>query len=647
MSHPKLNQLRKAETFFNACKIDEALELLNDYSLYEGLDLEHKRYFQFLKGLILLYQHNIEDYIELGEQMLREGQQHNDNVYSFDGLFVIIDGLIQTYKFDEVQKKIEEAEDLLNLISTKPKKVLTIREVRLDLLKAFMNIELGNSDIAEKYVEKLFKSQKELGNRCEFARANLIMGRILMWEKSRFDLAMDCAKKILSIASEIKFNHFWISTGHGLAAIVYQSIGELENSLKHYMKAMEIMKKFKSNLYNAYGLNNIGNLHAELGDYEMALQYLEESLEFWERDPLQIEGVIDSLIAVALKMGDTDLAQKYFQRLENIYNQTPDSRIEILYKYNKALILKNSSRIRDKVKAEKLFKHIIKTETRIPDIIINSYIHHCDLLFAEFRMNKNDEVIEEINQNIAQLLTIAEKSHSYIVFCETFILQAKLALLTFNVKDSRRSLTQAQKIAESYGMRRLAMKISHEHDELLKQIEMWEKFKKSEAPLSERWELAGLNKQMDNMVRKRMLEVPETSKEDPVILLILTEGGIPFFSQSFIEDKIFEDHLFGGFFTTINSFINETFSEGLDRASFGKHTLLMNVVSPFLMCYIYKGQSYSAQKRLKSFVEELKSQKDVWDTFEKFYRTSRKIQLKDIPSLEPLIKEIFIEKKLG
>ncbi len=89
------------------------------------------------------------------------------------------------------------------------------------------------------------------------------------------------------------------------------------------------------------------------------------------------------------------------------------------------------------------------------------------------------------------------------------------------------------------------------------------------------------------------------------------------------------------------------FSEGLDRAFFGEHTLLMNSFAPFLMCYIYKGQSYSAQKRLKSFVEELKRKKDVWETFEKFYRTSRKIQLKDIPSLEPLIKEIFIEKKLG
>ncbi|GAH26837.1 unnamed protein product, partial [marine sediment metagenome] len=71
------------------------------------------------------------------------------------------------------------------------------------------------------------------------------------------------------------------------------------------------------------------------------------------------------------------------------------------------------------------------------------------------------------------MLAIAEKSHSYKVFCETFLLQAKLALLNLDVKAARRFLTQAQKIAESYGIKRLAIKISNEHDELLKQLNLW------------------------------------------------------------------------------------------------------------------------------------------------------------------------------
>ena len=542
----------------------------------------------------------------------------------------------------KLKKKIEEAEDVLKFISSKPEKGLIVREVRLDLLRAAMNKGLGNFEIAEKYSKKILESQKELGNRFEFARANQIMAEIMMWGKSRFDLAMEYGKKVLSIAKAIKFNHIWIAVGNAVAAIAYHYIGELENSLKHYMKVIKIMRKFKSDLYVAMTLNNIGNLHAELGDYEMALQYLEESLKLWEQDPLQIEDCFDSIIAVALKKGDFVLAQKYFQHLENMYNQTPDTRIEILYKYNKALLLKNSSRIRNKAKAEKIFKNILKTESTIPDIKINSYIHLCDLLFAEYRMNKNGEVLEEINQNITQLLTIAEKSHSYIVFCEAFILQAKLALLTFNIKAARRFLTQAQKIAESFGLKRLAMKISYEHDKLLKQTHIWENLNHSEVSLSERIELAGLEEQMEDMVKKRITEFPDVKNEEPVLLLIVSEGGIPYYSHSFLEDKTFESHLFGGFLSTIDYFIKEVFSEGLDRAVFGRYTLLMKSISPFFISYVFKGDSYYSLKKLERFKDRLLKEEEIWKRLLDNFEKSIHIQIEDDPLFNALINETFI-----
>jgi tetratricopeptide (TPR) repeat protein len=645
MSHLESNQLKKAEQLFDACKIEEALELLNDQNLFEGLDLKQKSYYLFLKGLILLYQHNIEEAIKLGKQMLREGQKHNDQIYSFDGLFVIIDGLIQNDKFEEAQKKIEDAEYVLKLISSKPEKVLIIREVRLDLLRAAINRGLGNFEIAENYLKKILESQKELGNRFEFARANQIMAEIMMWGKSRFDLAIEYGKKVLSIAKEIKFNHIWIAVGNAVAAVAYYFIGELENSLKHYMKVIEIMRKFKGSLYIARTLNNIGNLHAELGDYEMALQYLEESLKLWEQDPLQLEDCIDSLIWVSLEKGDDERVQRYFHRLENMYNQRPDRQIEVLYKYNKALMLKNSSRIRDKAKAEKLFKRTLKTEIIIPDIKINTYIHLCDLLFTEYQISNDDEILDEINQNIAQLLTIAEKSRSYIIFCESFILQAKLALLSFNIKTARRCLTQAQKIAESHGIKRLAMKISNEHDNLLKEMHKWEILSESKASLAERIELARLDDHLKIMLKKRSVEIPEISEEDPVMLLILTEGGNLLYSKKFMEDFSFEDDILGGFLTTVNYIISEVFSEGLDRAVFGQYTLLMMSLQQFLVCYIFKGASYFAQHKIKVFVSLIQKDNSMWQSLQKFFQMSKSVQINDISSLDSKVMEIFAEKQ--
>jgi hypothetical protein len=214
------------------------------------------------------------------------------------------------------------------------------------------------------------------------------------------------------------------------------------------------------------------------------------------------------------------------------------------------------------------------------------------------------------------------------------------------MKTARRYLTQAQKIAESYGIKRLAMKISYEHDELLKQSKMWENLKTSDISLSHRWKLAGLNEQMEKMVKKRMIEFPELSKEEPVFLLIASEGGVPFFSHSFIEDKSFESHLFGGFLTTIDYFIKEMFSEGLDRAVFGDHTLLMKSIPPFFISYIFKGDSYYALQKLDYFNDHLQKEGEIWQNLLKAFQKNATIQLKDDPLLESLITDIFIAKSI-
>jgi len=646
MSHPKLIELTRAEQLFNVGKLDEALELLNDNSKFEGLDFQQITYFQFLKGLILMYQNNSEDIIKLGEDMLKEGQKLNENLHSFDGLFFILIGLCLANKFDEAFNKIEKAEVLLGLIYNVSKNVLIRRKVRLSVLKAFINFYLGNIDLAEKCLEGPLGSEKELDNTFEIVWANIIMADIMIRIRRRSDIAIIYFKKAMSLAKEIKFNHYWIGLCYIGLGVIHSYNYEYDLSFKQYRESLTIYKEINNKWFIAILLNNIGNLYCEKGEYELALKYLEESLILWEPYPFLLEACLDSLIFVSLEKEDTERVQKYFHRLENMYNQKKDNRLELLYQYNKALMLKRGARIRDKAKAEELFKQVIEKENIYSEIIIYAYIHLCDLHLAEFRINNNSEVLEELNQNMDKLLSIAEKSHSYLVFCETFILKAKLALINFNMKAARRFLTQAQRIAESYGIKRLAMKISYEHDELIKQINMWEKLKKSEASLSERWKLAGLKKQMENMVRKRRIEIPELSDEEPILLLIISEGGIPFFSQSFIEDKSFESHLFGGFLTTIDYFIKEMFSEGLDRAVFGEHTLIMRSIPPFFISYIFKGDSYHALQKLDFFKDQIQKVGEIWQNLLKSFQINKVIELKDNPLLESLIIETFIAKNI-
>ncbi len=176
---------------------------------------------------------------------------------------------------------------------------------------------------------------------------------------------------------------------------------------------------------------------------------------------------------------------------------------------------------------------------------------------------------------------------------------------------------------------------------------MWDKLKTSKAPLLERMELICPMEQMKRMIRKSEIIVPDVNDEKPVLLLIISEGGNPLFSQSFMEEQVFEDNLFGGFIFAINSFISEKFSKGLDRAIFGEYTLLMKAILPFFICYVFKGQSYLAQKRINFFIESLIEDKDTWHTFRDFHHLNKEIQIKDIPSLGAMITKIFINKSVS
>ncbi|MBY9010696.1 MAG: tetratricopeptide repeat protein [Candidatus Lokiarchaeota archaeon] len=652
MSYSELNQLILAEKLFDTGKLDETLEILNDESLYERLSLQQKSHFQFLKGLILFYQFKNEELIKLGEEIFKEGQELNDKLQSFDGLFFAIIGLSQTFKFEEAHKLIEKAEALLKLPHKTSEIKLIRREARLSLLKSMVYMRSNNLDLGEKFLEKTLGFAKEIENTFEMVWANTLMARIMWQGKAKFDLAKEYCTKALLLAKKIKFNHYWIAVSNLYFALTNLWFCEYNISLKHYLTSLELFRKINNIRQVASCLNDMGDIYATIGDYDIALKYYQESLLLRESQTqdMSIEIPLFNLGLMALDYGDNVLAQKYFNRLEYVYNQKKGSGMFLFYplmfSLSKALMLKVSSRTRDKAKAEESLKEIIETDTIWPKSHIIAIIHLCDLLLAEFRQNNNSEILDEINYYVAKLLTIAEEQHSYLVFCEAFILQAKLALLNFEMKAARRFLTQAQKIAESYGIKRLAMKISYEHDELLKKSKMWENLKESGATLSERWKLAGLNEQMENMVKNRMIAAPETSEENPVSVLIITEGGIPLLSHSFIEIKEFESHLFSGFLTTINYFMKETFSEDLDRFVFGKYTLLMKSVAPFFICYVYEGESYYAFQRLKSFIEDIQNE-GIWQILIRYFQANRFIHLKEIPLLESVVTETFIVKNVA
>ncbi|MHA1509425.1 MAG: TIR domain-containing protein, partial [Promethearchaeota archaeon] len=423
--------------------------------------------------------------------------------------------------------------------------------------------------------------------------------------------------------------------------------GQIHRSLELNKKAFELAEGSKDKGLISTPLINIVEKYAFLGDYDNAKLYAERVIQI-QYQPLLIFA-LGYLIDILLDKGDIERAKHYFQQVSEIREKDKSKINEVIYRYYKALLLKTSLRSKNRVKSEKLLKQIIDdkdvsggfktfwTKKRIFTII-----NLCDLLLIELRITNYPEIIDEIQLYIQKLLDFAEQQHSYWILCETYLLQAKLALLSLDLKEARRLLTQAQQIAEKYGLSLLARKISNEHDELLKQLEMWENLKESKAPMAERMKLSRLNEQMEGMVKKRVKEYPKLEAEQPILFAIMTKEGEIVLSSPFTADMTIDETQFGEFLSSCNTFCDQIFSESFDRVKFGQYTILISAVEHFCIYYMFQGRSYSAQQKLTHFCEAFNKDPTIMKFLENVVNENKTIAINEHPSLENLIVESFL-----
>ncbi|MHA1257761.1 MAG: nitrilase-related carbon-nitrogen hydrolase, partial [Promethearchaeota archaeon] len=134
--------------------------------------------------------------------------------------------------------------------------------------------------------------------------------------------------------------------------------------------------------------------------------------------------------------------------------------------------------------------------------------------------------------------------------------------------------------------------------------------------------------------------------EEPMLLLVIDEGGIPVFSNSFTENLSFEDESISNFLTALNIFSQKLFSDGLDRAKFGDNMLIMDSIDSFSVCYLFKGQSYRAKQKLIQFADQVRNTSSIWQVFTNFQKTHREIVLGDDHPLKSLVTDIFLRSSL-
>jgi len=459
--------------------------------------------------------------------------------------------------------------------------------------------------------------------------------------KGEYIKALELCEKSFTIREMSKRTKVGIL--HSLSHINIQK-GELDLALDNLTQAVQLAEDISSDLLLKSLLVVIGGIQIIKGNYDQAIKHFKHCLMLSQKTGTLLQSYYANyflFISYFLKDSNKQ-ALYYLENLRELTDQTHELRP--FYLLAKAIMLKKSRLSRDRAEAERLLKQIVEGDTTIFVINRDAIVILCDYLFEELDESNDPEIIDEITPLIERFLQSAKNQNSIQDLAEATLLQAKLALIRLDSNEAKQLLVQAQFIAESHGLQLLARKTSSEHDKLLDQIEEWQALKRRKAKISDRIKLASIDDVISRLQGTRAVEPPELVDEEPVLLLFIAKGGIPAFSNAFIEDWSFEDGFISNFIIAFNTFSEELFSKGLDRAKFGEYMLVMDNVGPFSVCYLFKGQSYTAKQKLIQFIHRVQNTPSIWRAFEDFHKHHQAIALSENPPLESIIEEIFIKK---
>jgi len=600
-----------------------------------------------LKSNVLNKLGKYEQSLDLSLNVYEQSKNIKDSILTMDAVLNISYSLWKIGKFDDSLAIIDKHEDLVeNHKQKEPHKAITQKATLLRIRGVNFHV-LGKLDKALEFYQQSLELWEESDNRQEVSSTLNNMG-VLCRVKGEIHKALEYYQRSLAIYEELN-NEDGISTSLNNIGNLYRNQGDLERALDFYRKSQATWEKIGNQPNIALSLCNIGEIFLQQGNIGKAIEYLRKSLQLREKVGNRHEIVLTRfyIISALLDNGRTKDARKHLIHIKEIVKDETDPFLSQITRVSEAVILKTSTRIRDKAKAEEIFQEIIEEDVVDYSITIVALLNFAELLLDELRITGDTEVLAMLKTITLSLLDVSKRHNSYLLLAKTYWLQSHLALINLDLNKARSLLTQAQFIADDKGLWRLARKISSEHDVLLSQTDKWEALVEKDAPMIERLELAQLSNVMLRMIQNGELTPPKMLNEEPVLLLILAEGGIPLFFKNYHTEEQLNSYLIGGFLSAINSFSKETFSvEGsIERIKHNEFTMLTKSFEPFLFCYIMKGQTYAAMQKLEGFVYSITSSVTISNQLLKVVKTSKPLNLESSKVIEDIAVNIFPSKR--
>jgi tetratricopeptide (TPR) repeat protein len=631
------------EKLLNTGQPENALQQIQSVEKSEHLTTTDRLTLQLLASNAFNKQGDFKKALQLAESVKTESQDVNNSLLMIDACIVIAEALEHLGRFDEKIEVIKIAEKELKTVVDVESTDFKRRHSSILDQQGRIHWWKGALDNALGFFQQSLRLREELQNDYLITESFTNLGATF-WLQGDINQALVYFELSLTLNKRHQ-NPPGIATSLNNIGAIHWQKGELDDALAYYQQSLTLFEELANNQDIAISLGNIGKIYHDKGDFELALEHHERSLILRAdvENAQQIAMSLFELISVTLDQGSLDVAQEYLQNLQQIDSLEKKKIISHQYRVARALFLKKRGTTRERGKAEMLLEQVAEEDVCRYQLTVTALLNLCELLLTEFRDNEDPDILKEVQRLNTRLFEIGTEQNSHKLIAEVYLLRSKLALLELKIKDARKFLTQAQRIAETWGLNRLAMKISSEHDQLLRQLNQWEEAVHRNASLRERIALSQLEEMIGGMVRKNKVKMPPQRPKEPVMLLIVGKSGLSLFSRIFSESQI-NDQLLGGFLSAISSFGTEVLeaTETLDRIMYQEHTLALKPLDSLMFTYIFKGPSYSALQKLDRFTGTVHASTLAWKGLTRMVKTGKTLKNSEEIAIVDIANGIFI-----
>ena len=470
--------------------IDKCDKLLHSSSNLDTTEFTQKEgWLQFFRGRLAWWQGSFDSALSFFESSLSFSQQiHNDHDI---GVSLQNIGLIK-FQQSDFSSGIQLHEQALQIFKSLDNKY-RIAWCLQNLAVAYS--DQGRFEQALSYNFESLKLRQEIGHINQIAWSYSNIGETYT-DLGNFSLALEYFHKCLSLKDQISSKILIINVNLATASI-YRQQGYLDKSFSYLNDAKDLYDPSISKTFLIGILYQFAMTYWMKSDTSTTINNFEEILSLASESDsilpiLTRSSIYFWMIMISLEIKNVDHSNKYLLLLKDLLASTIDSLLIPKIRQNlslaEALILKTSSRMRDKVQAQDLFNNIVNDTSYMSSYRELAMINLCELLLDELRLFGDPSVLDEVQSLLTKMFSLAESRDSFSLMTNALLLQSKLALLNGNVFRCEELLEQAYLITADKDLLMLHKKVASEKQHLQDQYESWKNLVDSHSSFGDRLE---------------------------------------------------------------------------------------------------------------------------------------------------------------